>query len=304
MKEENTPPGFSAPTASPATTEQASRWQELNRSWWQQHPMRYDWKETIPAEEFSREFYQEIDKRFFADAVTYMPWKERPFEALIPYADLATQDVLEIGVGNGSHAQLLAGAARSFTGVDLTAYAVQSTTKRLERFGLAGKIIQADAEQLPFSDQTFDFVWSWGVIHHSADTGKVLQEIHRVLKPTGRTVIMVYYYSWWNAYFTCGLLHGLFQGELFRGKSIHDIMQKWTDGALARFYTVPEWREVVAPLFTVQDLRIYGTKAEALPLPAGKLKTAALKVIPNSVTRFLLNRCRMGSYLVTTLQKR
>jgi ubiquinone/menaquinone biosynthesis C-methylase UbiE len=303
MKEEDTPPGFSAPTASPTTAEEASRWQEMNRSWWQQHPMRYDWKETIPAEEFSREFYQEIDKRFFADAFTYMPWKKRPFEALIPYAKLGDRDVLEIGVGNGSHAQLLAGAARNFTGVDLTSYAVQSTTKRLERFGLKGTIIQADAEHLPFGADTFDFVWSWGVIHHSSDTRRVLQEIHRVLKPGGTAVLMVYYYSWWNAYFTCGLLHGIFQGELFKGKSIHDIMQKWSDGALARFYTVPEWRKLVEPLFAVKDVRIFGTKAEALPLPAGKVKTKTLNMIPDQVTRLLLNRCRMGSYLVTTLQK-
>lgn len=303
MKKEALPPGFSAPTASP-TAQQASQWQEMNRSWWEQHPMRYDWKDKIPAEPFSREFYNEIDRRFFADAFTYLPWKHRPFEALIPFDSLASQDVLEIGVGNGSHAQLLAGAARTFTGVDLTTYAVESTTKRLQAFGLAGKVIQADAEKLPFADQSFDFVWSWGVIHHSSDTNKVLQEIHRVLRPNGTAVLMVYYYSWWNAYFICGLLHGICQGQLFKGLSIHEIMQHSTDGALARFYTMPEWRQLVSPYFSVKDMRILGTKAEALPIPPSRFKNSALSLIPNSLTRVFLNRLRMGSYLVSRLQKR
>jgi SAM-dependent methyltransferase len=303
MKKETLPPGFSAPTASP-TAQQASQWQEMNRSWWEEHPMRYDWKDKLPAEPFSQEFYREIDKRFFADAITYLPWKKQPFEALIPFDRLAEQDVLEIGVGNGSHAQLLAGAARNFTGVDLTAYAVESTTKRLQAFGLKGRIMQADAENLPFADNTFDFVWSWGVIHHSSDTKKALQEIHRVLKPNGTAVLMVYYYSWWNAYFICGLLHGVFQGQLSKGMSIHDIMQNATDGALARFYTIPEWRELVSPLFQIKEMRVFGTKAEALPIPPSNLKNAALRAIPNPLTRLFLNRFRMGSYLVSRLQKR
>src|SRR5687768_16005109 len=88
MKKQVLPSGFSAPTASPSSTEQASQWQDMNRSWWENNPMRYDWKDKVPAEPFSREFYQEIDKRFFADAFTYLPWTQRPFESLIPFDSL------------------------------------------------------------------------------------------------------------------------------------------------------------------------------------------------------------------------
>ena len=36
-----------------------------NRSWWERNPMRYDWNEALQYKEFSKEFYQEIDRRFF-----------------------------------------------------------------------------------------------------------------------------------------------------------------------------------------------------------------------------------------------
>ena len=50
-----------------------------------------------------------------------------------------------------------------------------------------------DAEHLEFPDETFDFVWSWGVIHHSANTEAIIREIHRVLKPGGEARVMVYH---------------------------------------------------------------------------------------------------------------
>src|SRR6266576_2996394 len=125
------PKGFDNPIALPRTPEQERDWQEANRKWWESHPMRYDFSEHVEAEEFSREFYQEIDARFFADVRTFMPWNAIPFDPLIEFASLRDKDVLEIGVGNGSHAQLISAAALSYTGIDLTDYGVRSTTERL-----------------------------------------------------------------------------------------------------------------------------------------------------------------------------
>jgi len=61
---EELPSGFSQPTALPVSADQERNWQDANRGWWESHPMRYDWKGGIPYEEFSEEFYAEIDKRF------------------------------------------------------------------------------------------------------------------------------------------------------------------------------------------------------------------------------------------------
>ena len=71
-------------------------------------------------------------------------------------------------------------------GIDLTARAIEITKKRLSFYDLSSNLKVGDAENLEFSDNSFDFIYSWGVIHHSPDTQKAVDEIYRVLKPGGR----------------------------------------------------------------------------------------------------------------------
>ena len=265
--------------------------------------MRYDWKDQLGVKEFTREFYEEIDQRFFRNAWEFMPWQERPFDPLIDFKALPGQDVLEIGVGSGSHAGLLAATAKSFTGIDITEYAIKSTSERLRCFGLPGRALCMDAEKMEFADGSFDFIWSWGVIHHSANTRRVLEEIHRVLRPGGRTVIMVYHRSLWVYYVSGILFRGLLQGELLKTRSLHQTVQRATDGAIARYYSIPEWTRLVSDLFQVERIQIFGSKAELIPLPGGRLKTAIMNWIPNPLTAFFTNNCKLGSFLVSTLRK-
>lgn len=228
---QHSPSGFAGPTVLPASDEQHETWQKANREFWQDQPMRYDWKQRIAAPEFSPQFHEEIDRRFFSNASEFMPWNTLPFDPLIDFDHLHDKDVLEIGVGNGSHAALLCAHAKSFTGIDLTEYAVTSTSTRLQHAGLAGKIMQMDAERMQFPDQSFDFVWSWGVIHHSSDTRQVLKEIVRVLRPGGRAVTMVYHRSAWSYYFLGTFAHGIARGGFFKQGSLHKVVQSATDGA-------------------------------------------------------------------------
>lgn len=274
--------------------------------------MRYDFSQGVAASEFTEAFYREIDSRFFSDVKTFMPWDQIPFDPLIDFQALGDKDVLEIGVGNGSHAQLISSYAGSYTGIDLTEYAVKSTTKRLELLNgtrpsileMAHKssVIRMDAEQMEFADNSFDFIWSWGVIHHSANTRKILEEMRRVLRPGGTATTMVYYRNVWNYYIVAGLFAGIIQGTLWKTKSLHQTRQKFIDGAIARYYTIPEWRSLVSDLFSVEDIRICGSKSELLPLPSGRLKTTLQTIIPNGFGRLLTNQCRMGMFLVSTLK--
>jgi ubiquinone/menaquinone biosynthesis C-methylase UbiE len=303
MKElDELPVGFSQPTALPATQDEQQEWQRANRTWWETHPMRYDWKDAIPGEEFSKEFFAEIDRRFFSAAELYAPWKKIPFDTFIDFNALRNKDVLEIGVGNGSHAQLLASHARSFAGIDLTGYAVKSTTERMRVFGLAATVRQMDAEQMQFPDNSFDFIWSWGVIHHSANTRKVLEEMRRVLRPGGEAVVMVYHRTIWE-YYVQGAMLALLSGQVFKPAALHSNIQRRTDGAMARYYKRAEWEQLVSDLFSVKDVRIYGKKTELVPIPAGKLKDRLVGSIPNGCSRFLTNTCGWGSFLVSTLRK-
>lgn len=265
--------------------------------------MRYDFSETLQVEEFSREFYEEIDKRFFTDAETMIRSRKIPFDALIDFDSLKDKDVLEIGCGNGSHAQLLAQHARSYVGIDLTSYSVKSTTQRLRCFGVPGTITQMDAEALSFADNSFDLIWSWGVIHHSANTRRIIEQIHRVLRPGGEARIMVYHRSFWNYRMFTGLFAGIGLGHLFRTKSFHETSQLMTDGALARFYTKKEWQALVGDLFAVDEMQILGSKTGLVPLPAGRLKASLMSVIPNRASQVLNTQMKLGNFLFSVLRK-
>ena len=294
---------LSSPEKLPANSEDATTWQQANKSFWENNSMRYDWSEAIPYQEFTDGFYKEIDKRFFGAIWMVAPWKEAPFEQWLDFKTLKNKDVLEIGVGNGSHAQLIASRAKSYTGIDLTDYAVRSTTGRINLYGIPARILQMDAEKLQFPDASFDFVWSWGVIHHSANTDNILNEIARVLRPGGKSVIMVYYRSWYS-YYLFAILFGIFKGYFFKGKTIHQIIQIRTDGALARYYTLNSWRKFVRKRLEIQRMEVLGSKADLLPIPGSRLKTMLLKPIPAWLTRFWLNNLKMGSFLICRLEKK
>lgn len=301
---ENKAQQFAQPTQLPETEAQREEWLKANKHWWETNPMRYDWLDKIPYPEFTREFYREIDSRFFANAREYLPFKSIPFDVLIDFDSLPEQKVLEIGVGNGSHAQLLATYAKDFTGIDLTDYGVNSTSKRIEIFGLNNaRILQMNAEELKFEDNSFDLIWSWGVVHHSANPRRILKEIHRVLKPGGTFKAMVYYRSFWS-YYAFAILTGVFKGYFFKGDSLHEAAQKITDGAIARSYSRAEWRQELASAgLKCEEIRILGLKSAILPIPGSRLKYAILEMVPNRISRFMTNNLRMGSFIFSTARK-
>ncbi len=296
------PNGFDGPTIRPINPEQGQLWQEANRNWWQEHPMRYDWGEGITHQEFTKEFFHEIDHRFFSLVREYMPWQKIPFDPIVDFKSLSDKDVLEIGVGSGSHAHLLAQHARTFTGIDITDYAIKSASERMKLFDMKANIIRMDAENLEFDDNSFDFIWTWGVIHHSSNTEKILEEMRRVLRDGGKAITMVYQRNIWN-YYLVGFIYGLLRGDLFRLRSIHKVIQNITDGGMARFYSVDEWKCVSGNYFRVDEIKIYGQKNEIIPLPGGKFKNTISKVIPDSIGRFITNRLKMGTFLVSYLTK-
>lgn len=121
------------------------------------------------------------------------------------------KEVLEIGVGLGSDHQQFAEAGAQLSGIDLTERAIDYAKSRMSLFNLRSNLLVGDAENLPFSENNFDLVYSWGVIHHSPDTKKCVDEIYRVLKPGGRFKVMIYHkhsmvgYMLWIRYALLGL---------------------------------------------------------------------------------------------------
>ena len=102
-------------------------------------------------------------------------------------------NVLEVGFGLGSDAVLLAKSSKNYFGTDLSEVSYEVTSRRLKLYGLKNTNLKVGSStNLDYEDSFFDFVYSWGVIHHSGNLKKSLEEIYRVLKNGGRSKIMVY----------------------------------------------------------------------------------------------------------------
>src|SRR6185503_10771096 len=90
----------------------------------------------------------------------------------------------------------LASAARSgvnVTGIDLVPRHLDIASRRFSIYGLPARLMIADAEAMPFKNESFDVVYSFGVLHHTTNIDAAIAEIHRVLRPGGVAIIGVYH---------------------------------------------------------------------------------------------------------------
>jgi len=160
---------------------------ERVRTFWQAHPCGTKFSD---AEIGTRAFFERIEAHRYE--------KEWHIPAAANFANTRGLRVLEIGCGLGTDGAQFAKAGADYTGVDLTNAAIDLARKRFELFGLTGKFQVADAENLDFPDESFDVVYSHGVLHHTPDIDAAVQEIHRVLKPGGRAIVMLYHRGSYN----------------------------------------------------------------------------------------------------------
>lgn len=122
----------------------------------------------------------------------YDYWTRNPClggDVEFPFSDYVGKKVLEIGCGLGNDAKSFCKAGADYTGIDLTDLAVDTVREYL--FG-HGQVLKMNAEHLSFNDNTFDLVYSFGVIHHTMNPSKVVKEMYRVLKPGGKFHVMLY----------------------------------------------------------------------------------------------------------------
>lgn len=265
--------------------------QEGNKSWWTNNTMSYDWNDKITHARFSLAWFDEIDARFIYSARLFAT-KNQPFDKIIPFYDLVGKQVLEIGCGMGFHSELMVRAGAKLTAIDISPTSVEATKKRFALKGLNGDIRQADAECLSFDDQSFDFVWSWGVIHHSARTARIVREISRVLKPDGECRVMVYNRQGVMVpivYLKDHILAGKFLRQDF-----DQTLLTSSDGFSARYYTADQFADLFFAFFEHVSITIYGQDSDAFPLPM-PLRKIALKIIPERW--FRQRQHKTGSFL-------
>ena len=132
----------------------------------------------------SAAYFADLEQQRYRSHRHLPPW----IEGMAP-----GRSVLEIGCGVGMDSHRMARHGLKVTGVDLTEVAVRTAQQRFRAEGLAGNFLNADALRLPFPDATFDYVYSFGVLHHAQDTAATIVEVRRLLKPGGEARIMLYH---------------------------------------------------------------------------------------------------------------
>lgn len=110
----------------------------------------------------------------------------------IPFGALRGKDVLEIGLGYGTVAQRLAESGCNYTGLDIAAGPVHMVNHRLSQNGLPGKAVQGSALEPPFEPDSFNVIVAIGCLHHTGNLQLAVQQCHKLLKPGGRLIFMVY----------------------------------------------------------------------------------------------------------------
>jgi ubiquinone/menaquinone biosynthesis C-methylase UbiE len=186
--------------------------------------------------------------------------REAEIENFAEFWRWAGRRVLEVGVGMGSDFVRFAKAGANIVGADFASRSLELARRNAETNRVAPTLLDADAQALPFAEDTFDLVYSWGVLHHAPDTECALREIHRVLRPGGECRVMLYHR---RSLLTlqCYLRYGL--GGLRPFTSISELIAKNIESPGTKAFTRNEARALfqrfrlveVRPVVTAYDVR-------------------------------------------------
>ena len=239
----------------------------------------------------TREFFDEVERYRYQE---YAPWMPR----LMEFERFRGARLLEIGCGMGTDLLQFARAGARCTGVDLTPRSVEITRHRFKLYGADGNFMISDGEHLPFRSESFDVVYSNGVLHHTPDTAGAIREVHRVLRPSGVAKIMLYHRNSLNYWIEIVLRRGVLGLEFLRGQSAENIMSRVIEFSdhdarpLVKVYSRQEVRELFGMF---RDVRI-----EVEQLMRSELRFLAPLV---SETMFEKLRKRIGWNLIITAKK-
>ncbi len=229
------------------------------QNYWNANPAGY--AEVKQLEQDRRAFFDERDRQ------TRLLYPQLDWQYGFARAD--GKRTLEVGCGMGFNAQRLAECGARLTVMDLASQAVHLTRERFALRGLPADFLIADAEHLPFVLNSFETVFSSGVIHHSPDTAAAAREIVRVTAPGGSDIVMIYHrdsiWFWWNIFFKLGALMWL----------LNNLPAAVRAPILVRF---PRWQHyILSPgrRLTLNDLIRSGTDFGGLLNPISRIYTRA-----------------------------
>lgn len=190
------------------------------------HQIKKYWNRKQPSKWYSKkdygtkEYYDEVEYRRYNYFCPYIPLNAE-------FEKHHGEKILEVGVGMGTDLKQYAKNGAVCYGISLEEGSIDETKKHLEAYGLNANLQVMDAENLQFEDNTFDLVYSFGVLHHTPETQKAINEVHRVLKPGGKAIIMLYSKTWQHYLIRVGVA-GIIGRELFR-MSMQDLINKYSE---------------------------------------------------------------------------
>lgn len=236
--------------------------QERNKLWWNELPMTYsDWDAVNRIPETADDFGR-IEKDFLKNN----PWLTEVFD----FSKFEGQNILEIGCGSGVASCLFARHGAKVTAIDLTEKSVEISKANAKAQGVQMEILCMDAENMSFRDGVFDYVFSWGVLHHSRDTFAAFKEVARVLKVGGKGLIMVYHRMSMR-YYLLGLYYLIVKGKIFK-YNLRTVQQFFTDGYYHRHFTRRELRKVLNDAgLLVRDVYVSDLQAHYIALFSRKI---------------------------------
>ena len=136
---------------------------------------------------------------FFRDLDAYRFEKLNYLEGVLTPARFNGKRVLEVGCGIGTDLVRIARAGASVTGIDLATTSIELAKQNFAVHGLLANLCVMNGERLEFADDTFDVTYAHGVLQYTASAPTMVAELHRVLRPGGDLIAMVYNrYSWLN----------------------------------------------------------------------------------------------------------
>lgn len=218
-------------------------------------------------------------------------YRLEPFiPAFADFKSVKGKKVLEIGVGLGADHQCFAEGECELHGIDLTERAVEHTRRRLELFGLSSHLSVGDAEQIHYPSQSFDLVYSYGVLHHSPDTQKAILEVFRVLKPGGCAKVMIYH-KWSMVGMMLWLRYALLACRPWRNLS--SIYSKHLESPGTKAYSIAEAKQLFDQFTNVKITTQLGhgdlLESDAGQRHRGLMLTMAKKLWPRRFIRRYLS---------------
>jgi ubiquinone/menaquinone biosynthesis C-methylase UbiE len=248
------------------------------------------WTDNVPGLNMTTHSHSPEEKEFYIEVDAF---RYRYDSYIVPLIDSFVRQgekVLEIGCGMGTDSRYISRKGANIVSLDLSFNNVSFALKGMRLMDLKGKGVNADAERLPFKDDSFDVVYSFGVLHHTPDTQKAINEVYRVLKPGGKCVIMLYHKGY--AYYALLLMHGY--KKIFGGYTKDRLMSEYDNTPLSRLYSKNELKKIFRRLKGVNiAVTAYGG-TQAHPF---------LKYVHRILKSSSFLMCHFGSFAIITGEK-